>query len=103
MNHNEMRGLSVREQAEKINEEAIDLIKCVMQKHTAAMLEAMKEKVTEQREKARELACQLDAAKVREAKLLEALEIAVDTPELQGGKWEELARSAIYGVKGGAA
>lgn len=68
-----MRGLSVREQAKRINEEAIELIEGVMQKHTAAMLEAMKEKVAEQREKARALACELAASQAREAKLRLAL------------------------------
>lgn len=71
---NEMRGLSVREQAQRINEEAIELIEGVMQKHTAAMLEAMKEKVAEQRDKAQAKARELAASQAREAKLREALE-----------------------------
>ena len=86
---NEMRGLSIREQADRINEDALELIKGVMQKHTAAILEAMKGEIIKQREKARSLTHELEAEKMdnglqaqlaasqyREAKLREALHLA---------------------------
>ena len=78
-----MHGLPIREQADRVNEDALELIKGVMQKHTAAMLEAVKERVTKQREKARsltdelnEVRRQLAASQAREEKLREALHMA---------------------------
>lgn len=78
-----MHGLPIREQADRVNEDALELIKGVMQKHTVAILEAMKERVTQRREKARSLTHELDevrqqlaASQYREAKLREALHMA---------------------------
>jgi len=96
---NEMRGLSVREQAKRINEEAIELIEGVMQKHTTAMLEAMKEKVAEQREKARALACELVASQAREAKLRETLEESKDFFDREVGSSHLFRRLTIKDIE----
>lgn len=50
----------------------------------------------------RDLAQRLNIAEQQRDELRVALEVAIDTPELQGGKWEELARTAIASVKGDA-